>query len=585
MEKPKKRNASYPLSNRLSLRARQVLLSIVVGLLPFVVIAGIAFYDVSGITENERNVSSYYNLQNVANTLDSSIANFDEMTKYIIGNDAVRRFMTGKSTADDYTAVVRDAQNALLMLPFSTKAVNGIILYTMDGRCLVSGSTSRQIALTPSEKEKADQLRGQWFWSVNEGLNICRLLRDTAYVSNNLGYIKIRLDQDVFNNKFVTGDYWANASFILLDTDGAVLLNTLKDDQGWVLGSGALADCLKTENDQQPFSVSRNGTAYYLMSWRLLDGHTVAVSVLQAATQRFGRAQLAMLLGAALIAVLLFFVEMAFLRRWMTKPLMKLGGLMRDVEEGNYQGRFDARTNDEIGSLARRFNGMSERLQYLRDQVYHSTLKLKEAEIHALEAEINPHFLFNTLDAIYWTIAVNDNATALKMIKALSDTFRITLERPRDGLIPLSSEVLHVKSYLLIEEARLREKLKYSVDMQEGLETCLVLQFMLQPLVENAITHGIRGKEGEVLVSIREQDGTLLLSVRNNGERIDQDAMERIIREEPVGRRGYALFNINERLRLSFGSEYGLACRCPEDGGAEFVIRHPVIRPGKEGTA
>ena|GEM_PF-1237678 len=583
MIKSKKKRGIFSLYNRLSLRTRQVLLSIVVGLLPFVVIAVVAFYDVSGISANERNVSSYYNLQNVANTLDSTITNFDEMTKYIIGNAAVRAFMTGNSTdADYYPTVVSNAQDALLMLPFSTKAVNGIILYTVDGRCLVSGSTFRQIALTDAERNQADKLRGQWFWSVDGGLSICRLLRDTAYVSNNLGYIKIRLDDSLFGNNFVTDDYWANASFILLDTGGTVLLDTLNDNLDWVLDSPSLTDCLSAKNNRVSFSVSHKGVEYYLMGWHLSDEHTIAVSVLQAVTQRFSKLQLALLISAALIALALFLVEMGFLRRWMTKPLQKLGHLMQDVEEGNYHVRFDARTNDEIGVLARKFNDMSERLQYLRDQVYQSTLKIKEAEIHALEAEINPHFLFNTLDVIYWTVAVSQNDTAMKMIKALSDTFRLTLERSRDGLTSLSNEILHVKGYLFIEETRLKEKLKYAVEVQEGLEKYRVMQFILQPLVENAVTHGIRDGQGEVLVDVCEQDGDLLLCVHNDGNVVNPETIDKLIHTEPAGRRGYALYNINERLQLNFGNTYGVTCRCPADGGTTFIIRHPIIAPEKE---
>jgi two-component system sensor histidine kinase YesM len=199
-----------------------------------------------------------------------------------------------------------------------------------------------------------------------------------------------------------------------------------------------------------------------------------------------------------------------------------------------------------------------------------------------LEAEINPHFLFNTLDVIYWTVAVNQNDTALKMIKALSDTFRLTLERSKDGLTSLSNEILHVKGYLFIEETRLKEKLKYSIEIQEGLEKYRVMQFILQPLVENAVTHGIRDGKGEVLVDVCEQNGDLLLSVHNDGNDVNLETIERLIHEEPSGRRGYALYNINERLQLNFGSAYGVTCRCPADGGTTFMIRHPIIAPKKE---
>ncbi len=292
----------------------------------------------------------------------------------------------------------------------------------------------------------------------------------------------------------------------------------------------------------------------------------------------------------ALIAVLVASVTAITFSTSFTKPISKLRMLMAEAEHGNLNVRFvSRRDHGEIAQLGAGFNNMMEKIRSLLQLVYVEQRNKREAEIKTLQAQIKPHFLYNTLDTIRWMAEERGAIEIVQMVSALTKLFRIGLSRGRE-VIPLSEEIEHVKCYLFIQQVRYEDKLDYEIEADEGCMKDLVNKLVLQPLVENAIYHGIKQKRGtgHIRVTAREDGENLVLRVTDDGAGMSPaqcEALNEALRTPGGGAsgQGYGVFNVNNRIRLSHGDAYGLSYALNESGGVTVTILHPIIRESAQG--
>jgi two-component system, sensor histidine kinase YesM len=265
-----------------------------------------------------------------------------------------------------------------------------------------------------------------------------------------------------------------------------------------------------------------------------------------------------------------------------TRPVNQLMLLMEKVRDGDFSVEMRASGRDEIGRLAESFTLMVERIRELMGRVQDEHQKLRAAELLALEAQINPHFLYNTLDSIIWLSRVGRSADVIRLVTAMTRLFRIGISNGRE-IISIGDELEHVRSYLTIQEIRYKDKMDYRIDVPPELHGHRILKLVLQPLVENAIYHGIknvRGK-GSITVNGRTENGDILLSVSDSGigmsgEQVD--ALRRSLAAPGTAedlRPGYGLKNVHERLTLFFGAGYGLSFESEAKRGTTVSVRIP----------
>ncbi|MGG3508220.1 sensor histidine kinase [Paenibacillus lautus] len=285
----------------------------------------------------------------------------------------------------------------------------------------------------------------------------------------------------------------------------------------------------------------------------------------------------------AMVTLFFAFIASWFFTNSIVRPVGKLRSLMRKVEEGELNLRFPGRTNDEIGQLGNSFNKMVEEIENLINMVYMEQKEKREAELKALQAQIKPHFLYNTLDTIQWMAQDRDAQDIVELIVALTNLFRIGLSKGNE-IIPLTDELQHVESYLVIQMARYEDKLDYEILISDEIKRYRVLKIILQPLVENAIYHGIKTKSGRGKIVIRgfKDDNGLRLIVEDDGVGLPEDKLIQL-REDmrftrQTGReRGYGLFNVNERIKLSHGPEYGISINSVPGQGTVVEVRLPLV--------
>ena len=266
-----------------------------------------------------------------------------------------------------------------------------------------------------------------------------------------------------------------------------------------------------------------------------------------------------------------------------TEPIQKLCEAAEAAGSGDFQIRAQGEGLDEIAVLNASFNQMVEEIGALVEDIRVEELNLRAAELRVLQEQINPHFLYNTLDNIIWLAESKDTEQVVKMVSALSSFFRTTLSKGRE-FITVREESEHIRSYLEIQQFRYRDILEYEVKIPEELWEYQVIKLTLQPLVENALYHGIKKKRGKghISVSAERYKDVLIFKVKDDGMGMDEERLEqvrgifdgRIAEEQRSG--GFGLFNVNQRIQLHYGTEYGLKVQSTYGKGTEIWVRIPI---------
>ena len=291
------------------------------------------------------------------------------------------------------------------------------------------------------------------------------------------------------------------------------------------------------------------------------------------------RAQLrstALLLAALLAALLpLMGAVIAFLYRKVNRPIVTLSGASAHIEQGEFGIQVDAGRlgSKEFAYLGNSFNAMSDKLKNQFERIYKEELALRDAKIMALQSQINPHFLNNTLEIINWEARLADDVKVCQMLEALSTMLNAAMDRKHRPLIHLSEEMMYVDAYLFIIRERLGKRLTVEKEISPETLDCYVPRLVLQPLLENAVEHGINPvQKGTIIIrAYREQD-RLLLEIENDGVTTYDDLMkiQTLLSDEPLpegtGSASLGIRNVHERVKIIYGQESGLSITITEKG-------------------
>ncbi len=304
--------------------------------------------------------------------------------------------------------------------------------------------------------------------------------------------------------------------------------------------------------------------------WRMVGIAFVdEISQLQSS---FRRMFIVALISAALLAATLAFM----FARLITKPLTVLGETMLRVQHGDLNATMQEGGFREISLISDTFNAMLSQLKELMNQIVQEQEKKRLHELNALQAQINPHFLYNTLDSIIWMQERGKSQDAIRMVSALARLFRISISKGRN-IISVREELEHVRNYLIIQKMRFQEKFVYTIDAEEETLPLRTVKLIIQPLAENALNHAIDEVLGEQLhLQIRAFiDGEdLCFSIEDDGVGIPKEKLDTLL-TAPSGQSGIGLRNVHERIQLTYGQPYGLTIHSIEDVGTKIIIRLP----------
>jgi two-component system sensor histidine kinase YesM len=266
-----------------------------------------------------------------------------------------------------------------------------------------------------------------------------------------------------------------------------------------------------------------------------------------------------------------------------------LAALSASIAEGDLGARAEVPNVRELETLALDLNTMAGKIKTLIDENTREQVNLQKSEMKALQAQITPHFLYNTLDSIIWLAEGNRNEQVISITRAFSDFFRISLNRGNEWVL-VKDEFKHVESYLTIQKIRYRDILDYSIDYEDAMEKKPILKLLLQPLVENALYHGIKNKRGKGLITVRgwmaaDDTNWLCFSVEDNGIGMTPEQLDAIREQlgsatqtrEPQPARSYGLYNVGKRLELYYNLTGLLDIQSVYKEGTKVTLRIPVV--------
>ena len=269
------------------------------------------------------------------------------------------------------------------------------------------------------------------------------------------------------------------------------------------------------------------------------------------------------IIAFALILILITFLSY-YIPLSITHPIRKLSEVTDQVAKGDLTVRSDVRSGAEVSVLNDSLNTMIDKINELLEQVKTEQGRLRKAEFELLQSQINPHFLYNTLDTIVWLAEAGEQKKVVDMVGSLSDFFRTSLNQGKD-MVSVKEELQHSRSYLEIQQVRYQDILQYEIQVPEPLFCYLIPKITIQPLVENALYHGIKNKRGigKIMITGKREKDYFVLIVEDNGAGMSRERLEAV--REGMNQKSqtekdiYALYNVNERIRLNFGQKYGLS--------------------------
>ena len=294
---------------------------------------------------------------------------------------------------------------------------------------------------------------------------------------------------------------------------------------------------------------------------------------------------------------LLVFVNLR-LSEWITAPVKKLDRAVKELEHGSTEVDFDVGGPGEMEHLSHSVRSMVSTMRHLMDDIIEQEEQKRRSELEVLQSQINPHFLYNTLDSVIWMTENGRTDDAVVMLTSLARFFRISLSRG-SSIIPIRDELEHARHYLTIQKMRYKNKFSATITAEDGVESLCTIKLIVQPILENAIYHGMAYADGDGEITVRafRDGGDVLIEVSDNGPGMPEGVVESLLNPNgpaaAAGAKGSGIGfrNVHRRIRLTFGADYGLTIFSEPDDGTTVRIRLPALdeeaarRYRKEGEA
>lgn len=581
-----------------SLRTRMLLSNIVVALIPFLmfsIVSGSIFLDHAQKTAEEHSVQL---IHQVSNSMDVYVETIEKMVNYIQLELQDTPFFTmeseGASGWDSETAYIR---SVLENVANSHREVAGIFIATKEDLYVSTGMSRisrdpfqnerwyREAAENPEEIQLISVVTGRNIvtnrsYSIDDVFSLAKAVQDPE-TGEVLGVILLDIRHDIIQSS-ING--------VTIGEKGFVFVMDQEDNIVYTPVNGIVYRVNpKWVKAMEPMSVQIQGGSYQIRSelspytgWR-----TVGVFSMDEVMSSVNTIVYILFTCVIISLVLVVIVSFKF-SRTLTNPIFKLKRLMKQAESGDLTVRFNFQHNDEIGELGQSFNHMIARIDQLIQMVYVEQENKRTAEMKSLQEQIKPHFLYNTLDTISWMARDYDAEDIVRLVDALTNMFRIGLSHGKD-IITVKEEITHVSNYLYIQKIRYKDKLNYVIHVDESLYAIEVPKLILQPLVENAIYHGVKAKRGGGTITITgvPEGENLVFTVQDNGAGMPQEKVEELNRrmsERSVldEQKSFGLFYIRERIQLCYGTGYGVHVESALGEGTRVTITLPLYQKPKK---
>lgn len=456
--------------------------------------------------------------------------------------------------------------------------ISSVILIEPNGRALEVWRAQEETIINLEEKlQEVEEGNGGNVWLSSEDNKVLLAAREIKQKEElsmqHLGYLIIVVNLDDFINR--TLDFSSSSDFIITKNEEVIYKDQFETEEVEnVLRSNTAEDYSITQLEEEEYFITNRPSQYSdIVYYNIVPFENIA-----------GAKKVITRLMAGYFVFILFFT--VFLSRKsayaISRPIEQLTEKMKQVQNGNFSPVVDKEgpyLKDEIGDLQHNFSIMLDKINQLIKENYTKQLLIKETEYKALQSQINPHFLYNTLDSINWIAKVNDQEKISAMVEALGNMMRNIISK-KAPLITLKEEMDIVTDYITIQKYRYGDRLHFHLDYDSSCETARIPKLTIQPLVENAIQHGLEEMATECYISVHifSERGFVNMIVQDNGPGMNEETITQIYQGQikPKGS-GIGLYNIMERINIMFGEESKVVIESRKNSGTDVKISLPFM--------
>jgi two-component system, sensor histidine kinase YesM len=534
-------------------------------------------------------------IRQVNNNLQSYVDNMQNISLLAMTNKDVTYYISSNSFIDENDSRPYEKRSSDLFqnILYSRNDIASIMVFGYNGRIV---SDRRITDLNPNVDFKKQPwytqaqemngrsivsaphvqnlIRGEYRWVVS----LSRELKSNDGITPQ-GIFLVDLNLSVIDN-ICSHIYLGKHGYLfIVDNEGNIVYHPQQQLLYSNLASESIPQVLATASGQSFVQDDEKGKRIYSVQdtgfgWKIV-GVTYTGDLISNSLSIRRSIMLYALFGIGISILVSFMLSL-----YMTRPLKRLQRDMKLVEQGNFDIRTPVEDTNEIGQLGHSFNVMVSQIKQLMDQTVMDSEQKRKTELLLLQAQINPHFLYNTLDSIIWMAEQEKHEDVVNMTVALARMLRASINR-RQEIVPVMTEVEHIRNYLLIQKMRYRDQLDYAIDIPGELLLYPTLKILLQPFVENAIYHGIRNRSERGLITIQayRENHDLVFVITDNGLGMTEERLHQVLRGDVDHRsqRGIGVSNVNERIKLHFGEPYGISIQSKLNEGTAVYIRVPLI--------
>ena len=598
--------------NNYSIRRKIVLYAYII-LIPVLLIAGTILFFVRYRSGRTAQLDSYQQgVQNLSDGLDNLLENLNEFSTYLMIDQSIENLLK----APNASVLNEDSQvwlhNAPLGSIESIVALSGqiktVAIYPENGLRMYQDCTDNSSFIT-----EMDQVRETRIYQQMEESEYYRLLRWVSRETNELFSI-FRTDKLLLVREMYDLSRRHKRGFLIVGANmekyNQLCENFLQDEKDRILvfsedgkllfHAGEFDDALSRQMNGD-LELSEMEEKELLPEFARKGGYGMAkgYQVFAAPVSSYGlraywmipvetlRRQIISSMWEPILMLLCFLIGilpiLMIVSVSVTKPLMELSRAMNKFKDGDFDQQVPVRSGDEVGQVSENFNRMVHDMKGLIDQRYVAEIRRQESELNLLQAQINPHFLYNTLDTIYWQAENEGSEEVAEQILALSNLFRLVLSQGND-FVRIENELNLIRQYLKIQEMRFTENLFYEIEMEDTeLAFVEIPKLVLQPFVENAVVHGFesRGEKCLIRVSVARNGDRVRIEISDNGSGMTKEELKKIMEDcEDTSTRGhrvgtYAIYNVRERLNLYYHENYLLDITSEPGKGTTVILEIP----------
>lgn len=606
---------SIKLSRSFKIQTRLIALFLVLSLIPLLVTGLFSYYESSSAIKNKISTYSVQVMGQVSENIERELSRLENDSVEIEFSDKVQNILSNIDKMGEWE--IEDAQDRMineLVKKFSfLHDVSDVLLYTNDKRRIIAyGDKGFKLNLKEDYlNEYLKELTGKRGTPIWRGITLANEDRYVPYAtllmqqnkSNGIllgravkslvegdviiGSLIIRTNERLFSNIYKNINIGEGSDIFVIDYDGIVVSSrnsSIPVAEGYK--DKLLIEYLKSNNafGNRVFNFSMNNKQYMVAftplksaDWFVVS--TIPYSYLNSESKRIGINIALLGIGCFILAILLSYLFSSSI----SLPLKKLVKAMKEAEKGNLSIMVKDPSKDEIGEVTRNFNKMLDEIKNLLDNVKSKEKQKRNAELRALQAQINPHFLSNTLNTVKWLANVQKAENIENIITSLIQLLHVSMGKGED-LISIREEIEYIKNYINLQEYRYFNKFKVNFEIEEEILDYKILKLILQPVIENSLIHGIEPMEGQGLIVVKgfRYDECVKITITDNGVGIESNKLERILDSDDTSSKsrfsGIGISNVHERIKIYFGEQYGLSIASVPDLYTTVEITLPIIK-------